>query len=346
MRVGGVQTVVVDLANGQSRRGHSVGIAADDGELWNEVDSDVVRLEGIRSGRGLGLVNARRALASQDWDIVHTHQRGVSTAVWLARKGLDVRHVEHVHSLFLPTSHARVSFKGEVLISCGPAVTRMLNEAYGRPSELIHTVLNGVADHGRRARAASRRPGSVVLTNIARVTDVKDPERFLRIVGRLREAGLNAVGRWVGGGEMLDHMRREVVRLGMTHAMEFVGPQRPATAWLEDTDIFLSTSRREGLPLSLVEACAAGLPLVAPNVGSISAIVRDGENGSLYDVALPDDAVAETVLDLAGRIEDLATLGQRSREIYEQDFSLGRVLDEVDAVYEQLVGHAKSAAAR
>lgn len=346
MRVGGVQTVVADLANGQSRRGHRVGIAADDGELWNDVDADVARLDGIRFGRGFGLLKARRALASQGWDIVHTHQRGVSTAVWLARQGLAVRHVEHVHSLFLPASHARVSFRGEVLISCGPAVTRMLREGYGRPSEIIHTVLNGVADHGRRARTGSKRPGSVVLTNIARVTDVKDPERFLRIIGRLREAGLDAVGRWVGGGELLDHMRQEVVRLGMTHAMQFVGPQRPAATWLEDTDIFLSTSRSEGLPLSLVEACAAGLPLVAPNVGSIPSIVRDGENGRLYDVALADETVAETVLDVARRMEASGAFGQRSREIYEDHFSLDRVLDEVDVVYERVVGHAQATSAR
>lgn len=341
LRVGGVQTVVVDLANGQSRRGYSVGIAADDGDLWNDVDAAVTRLEGIRSDRRLGLLNARRALTSQRWDVVHTHQRGVSTAVWLARKGLPVRHVEHVHSLFLPATHPRVSFRGEALISCGPAVTRMLSEGYGRPSEIIHTVLNGVADHGHRARAGGRPPGPVVLTNIARVTDVKNPERFVRIVGRLREAGLDAVGRWVGGGELLDHMRREVARLGMGSAVEFVGPQRPAAIWLEDTDIFLSTSRSEGLPLSLVEACAAGLPLVAPDVGSISAIVRNGENGRLYDPALPDEGVAETVLEVARRLEGLPLLGQRSRKIYENHFSLDRVLDEVDLVYERIADSAR-----
>ena len=344
LRVGGVQTVVVDLANGQSRRGHTVGIAAGDGELWKDVDAAVARVEPIRSGRGPAIVKARRALVSQRWDVVHTHQRGVSTVVWLVRKGLPLRHVEHVHSVFLPVSHPRVSFRGEALISCGPAVTRMLTEDYGKPVADIHTVLNGVADHGHRARVPERRSGPLVLMNVARVTEVKDPARFVRIVGRLREAGLDVVGRWVGGGELLDHMRHEAAELGLASAIEFVGPQRPAAGWLEDADIFLSTSRVEGLPLSLLEACAAGLPVIAPDVGSVSAIVSEGQNGRLYDPTLPDELVAQIVLEVAR--QDLTTLGRRSREIYDKSFSLDRVLDEVDLVYEQMVNLPKAIAVR
>ncbi|MFW3172538.1 glycosyltransferase [Geodermatophilus sp. CPCC 206100] len=339
LELGGSQLVLVDLANEQVARGHSVAVAAGPGELWTELHPDIERFD--LPGRHLPLPRAllaiRPLLRHRPWSVVHTHQRGVSAATWLARGRRPLAHVEHVHAIFTPASRRFLSFRGQALIAVGGGVASMLIDEYKRPSGRVFVVRNGVRDHGFR-RSRGTPPGDALnLLNIARVDENKNPARFVEIVQELCEQGVPARGRWIGDGPLLGHARGLVARKGLEARVRFTGADRHAVAALAECDLFLLTSRQEGLPLSVIEACAAGVPVAAPDVGSLRDVVTAGQNGWLYGADESPRGIAAIISSAWRERTTLETLGARSREVYERGFRIDRVANEVQHVYDALL---------
>lgn len=110
---------------------------------------------------------------------------------------------------------------------------------------------------------------------------------------------------------------------------------------LQAADIFVNTSRREGLPLSIMEAMATGLPIVAYNIRGCSDLVADGVTGFL---AAPRDvrAAADRVSLLADDVERRKTMGQAGRRRIQELFSLERVVPQMKRIYEEELGRGES----
>jgi glycosyltransferase involved in cell wall biosynthesis len=339
LAVGGSQLVLAELANSQAAAGHQVAVAAGAGDLWAELDRSIVRYQhpGGRLSRRELLPSVRCLLVAQSWDVVHTHQRGVSTAVWLTRRGTYLAHVEHVHSVFPTRSFRRTSFRGDALIACGSAVARMLVDDYGRPPSRVHTIPNGVRDHGVRRKPRPADDGVLRVLNIGRVDQVKDPERFVRVLAELAGQAVEFRAKWIGDGSLLAPARRLVHEAGLSGVVEFPGGRRPAVDALADTDIFFLTSAKEGLPLSVIEAGAAGCAVVAPNVGSMTDVIRHGHNGWLYSPGARPPEVADLLAEVASGPEILNRTGTHAREVFERDFEFARVYRDIEEVYRQLV---------
>lgn len=121
------------------------------------------------------------------------------------------------------------------------------------------------------------------------------------------------------------------------HGVRWIGRQDDIPALLARSHIACLPSYREGLPLSLIEAAAAGLPLIAADVPGCREICRHGENGLLHVVRDPA-SLAEAVERLARDPELRARFGARSRELAEQIFSKEAVVRGTFAVYRGLLG--------
>jgi glycosyltransferase involved in cell wall biosynthesis len=336
LSVGGSQLVLTQLANSQVASGHHVAVAAGSGELWSELSAGITRYEhsGGRLRRSQLIPHIRRLLLARPWDIVHTHQRGVSTAVWLTRHGHSLRHVEHVHNVFSRRSWDHVSFRGDALIACGSAVARMLVEDYGRAPSRVHTIPNGIQDHG--VRRSSRNSGPLRIVNIARVDEVKDPVRFIRTVDAVWRGGQDVRATWIGDGNLLGSCRRLVDESGLSGVVDFPGGRRPAVNALAEADVVFLTSLHEGLPLSVIEAGAAACAVVAPDVGSLTDVIEHGHNGWLYRPSAPPEEIAILFRDVGTRPEELDKAGMHAREVYERAFEFSRVSAQVEDVYSRL----------
>lgn len=139
---------------------------------------------------------------------------------------------------------------------------------------------------------------------IGRFSEEKDPLRFVDILNELASRGLDVDAAMVGAGPLDDAVRRALARTGLAERVVVTG-------WLDDpiefyrrSRVFVLTSRREGLPLTLVEAMAMGVVPVVPAVGSVTDAARDGHNA----VVVPDrrpttyaDAIAPLCADEAAR---------------------------------------------
>jgi glycosyltransferase involved in cell wall biosynthesis len=178
-------------------------------------------------------------------------------------------------------------------------------------------IRNGVALDGPRAHPTGARPAT--LLSVGRLREPKD---FLTLVRAM--AGLepgSARLRIAGDGPDRAAIAAEVARLGLD--VELLGTRTDVPALLAEADVFVLASHSEGLPMSVLEAMAAGLPVVASAVGGVPELVLDGETGALVP---PGDsaALAGALARLTADPELRERLGQAGRRRVELEFSLER----------------------
>jgi glycosyltransferase involved in cell wall biosynthesis len=190
------------------------------------------------------------------------------------------------------------------------------------PRGKAHVVPNGirlnefqvrsVTPHERLRQVLGLAEGAFVVGNVARLNPVKDHATLLRAFARVLENVGHAVLVVVGGGGLYDDLVALAKRLGISEKVRFLGDREDVKELLPGFDLFALSSTTEGYSISLVEACAAGLPVVATDVGGNSEIIRAGVNGLL--VAPGDgESLAAAVVRLARDAELRDTMGQAGR---------------------------------
>ena len=168
------------------------------------------------------------------------------------------------------------------------------------------------------------------------MTPQKDPETWLAVASRLAAARPDVRFVWVWGGEQEQHVRQRARELGLEGRLDFAGYREDARQLLGAFDVFLLTSRFEGLPYTPIEALASGTPVVATDVVGTRDVVRHGETGLLAppgDVDALAGRVARLLDDgrLAGRLAGAGRADVRKR------FSLQAMVTRTAALYESLL---------
>lgn len=172
----------------------------------------------------------------------------------------------------------------------------------------------------------------VMVSCVAELTESKDHHFLLQAWQKLAKHGNPARLFLVGGGKLRVALQKKVETEKIT-GVHFLGHRRDVPQILSETDIFVLVSKREGLPKSVMEAMAAGKPVIATNIRGNRDLVEDGRTGLLVeqgDVAGLADALEKLISDR--RLQE--ALGASGREKIE-DYSLGKVSAEMAAVYKR-----------
>jgi glycosyltransferase involved in cell wall biosynthesis len=151
------------------------------------------------------------------------------------------------------------------------------------------------------------------------------PKDYTTLVAGLASVGTDYRATLVGEGPERAAVAAEARRLAAGR-VQLVGARRDIRELLASADLFVLSSRSEGLPISVLEAMAAGLPVVATDVGGLSELVVDGETGILVPAADPK-ALAEAVERLLLDPELRRRFGTASRRRAERRFDLPRFRD-------------------
>lgn len=150
-----------------------------------------------------------------------------------------------------------------------------------------------------------------------------------RILGQYPDAQLTLAG----DGTCRDTLTTLVHDLGVAERVRFLGHRDDVPALLEEADVFVLPSRSEAFPNSIMEAMAAGVAVVASDVGGIPELVRDGKTGRLVppgDV----DALSSALLDLLGNPRKLEEFGRAGRRTVEETYSFDRMVDQFQTLYD------------
>lgn len=136
----------------------------------------------------------------------------------------------------------------------------------------------------------------------------------------------------VGNGESEQKLKKAVDELMLQDKVSFLGFRRDVPELLTASDVFILTSRREGLPKAVLEAMAVGLPIIATDVRGNRDLVKSGENGYL----VPVDDVEQTAIAIERLIdsEDLRrSMGEKSKQLVNQ-YDLQNIIPQMEEIYD------------
>jgi glycosyltransferase involved in cell wall biosynthesis len=309
----------------------------------------------IRPGRDLRvLVTLVRIFRQLQPDIVHTHTAKAGTlgrlAAWLA--GVPVKiHTFHGHVLdgYFSPAVTRMFVEAERtlarmtdrLVTVSPRLrTQLLAMGIGRP-EQVEVVPLGL-DLARFERARPESPtlrpslglsvGTPLLGIVGRLVPIKDHDTLFQTMARLQPNGPPAHLVVVGDGEERPRLEGLAGRLGLGDRIHFLGWRADLETILKELDVVICASRNEGTPVALIEAMAAGVPVLSTDVGGVADLLAHGETGWLVP---PGDSpsMARAIQHLLGDEALRARLAAAGRAVALERHGVEGLIRRVEALY-------------
>ena len=373
LNVGGPALHVTYLARGLAERGYETTLVAGDvarGEasmafVAEQAGVEIVTLPGLSRELSpvrdaLAAFRLARLIRKLRPDVVHTHTakagavgRTAALLAWPRRP--VVVHTFHGHVLrgyfgtggtlvfrAIETLLARASDR---LIAVSPEVRDELVALHVAPRERFSVVRLGIeleprvhfeGDPAEVRRRHGIPEGKFVVGWFGRMTAVKRTDDLLTMLAGVRERGVDALLLLVGDGDDRERLEQRAHDLGLARSCLFLGYQEDVAPWYAICDAVVLTSASEGTPVTIIEALAAGRPVVATKVGGVPDVVDEGETGFLVR---PHDthALAERLEILAGDPVRRRTMGDLGRARMLERYAVERLVDDVDALYRELL---------
>lgn len=186
---------------------------------------------------------------------------------------------------------------------------------------------------GPRSRESRLTKGPWVVGIVARLTEEKRHcdlfQAFAEVVRTFNDAKLLIVG----DGEKRKELEALTKEKGLLDKVEFAGFQEDVLPYLERMDLFVLPSRTEGTPLTIFEAMARELPIVATNVGGIPDIVQHNETGLVVEPGRPSE-LARAISRMLSNPEKMRAMGRKARERVLRDFHPDNFIRKHEALYE------------
>ena len=367
---GGMERILVSLINATSDRyRHAVITLAGFGALRGEIESNVTACVSLEKKPGKDwwcYFRLWRALRTLKPDLVQTYNIGtldLAPVVKLAGVRRQI-HAEHGRDATDPKGESpkyrRMRRWTAPLIDRYVAVSADLqnwltDRAGIRPSKVVY-IANGidaaafnvprVASEPRNLLADFAPPGSVLIGHVARLDMVKDQAGLISAFKFLCEEAGHPHCRLiiVGEGAQREALERQIVQLGLVETVRLLGNRNDVAELLAECDVFVLSSIAEGMPVTLMEAMAAGLPVVATQVGGVASVVEDGVTGTLVragDPRIMAAALSSYVADETRRRQH----GAAGRARVAAHFSLSAMIAGYVALYDELLGRRVSVAA-
>jgi glycosyltransferase involved in cell wall biosynthesis len=231
-------------------------------------------------------------------------------------------------------------------VAVGEQVRHSLRELYG--AEPAATIPNGIDSNAFRRPGARQQwrqengfaEGDFLIASVARLEPQKNPLGLIESFAQAFGAQAFDDARWrlllAGDGSLREAAREHSARLGVAGRVHFLGVRAEVAEMLAACDLFALSSRWEGSPLAVMEAMAAGLPVVATAVGGVPELVADGETGLLVPPG-EERSFAAALASLArdpGRRHEMGTAALRRAAA----FSVDAMVASYAGLFERLAG--------
>jgi glycosyltransferase involved in cell wall biosynthesis len=199
-------------------------------------------------------------------------------------------------------------------------------------------IYNGISEgHGNKAglRKTLGIPEEMpVIVFTARLAEPKMPQFAITVADRLNRIGIQFILLIIGDGPMMSECKSLIDKLGLKDQVMLLGKRDNARALLQEADIFCLFSKWEGLPISILEAMFAGLPVVAIGVGGVPELVAHGSTGYLLNSFDSDEAAC--FLSCLIQDKDVRLrMGSAGREAASTKFKLDTMIEQYRQLYEQ-----------
>ncbi len=350
LEVGGLERIAVDLALAQRAAGHFTAMYClhGAGPLSSELERagiPVVPFHKERHSKAAAVWSMARQLRRHRADVIHGHNPGVhhfaAVAAWLAHVPVCVS-TRHSATSSTGAPYQERYFRwvqpltSHVVFDCD-YVRRQLEPRLNYPAAKYSIIVNGIALEKFLAHPAC--PGAVRprirFGTVGRLVPAKGHavliEAFAQIAPRLPEATLQIFGY----GPLEDDLRAQIRRLGMEPRIKLEGRTDDAARVFASLDVFVFSSVNEGLPLVVLEAMAAGLPIVSTRVGGVPDVAPEKLFPWFCTPGNPAE-LADSMLR-AAESPHLAVIGAEARRLATANYGLDHMTGQYEALYRSLL---------
>ena len=346
MEIGGAERVALSLAKRLPQEGFETELwsVALPGSICEQAELDGVKWRSLADRVKNGIRALAQLLRSERIDLLHSHGKrahfiGAPAARLTGTIYVHTRHAsgetnvnwrtrltEHA---IAPLTHIYIAVSEDVQKRAARYRRIVAHRSMIIPNGIDTDLFHPTGD-AERATSETLRIGCV-----ARLSEEKRHEDLLAAAASLKRQGLDFRLILVGEGPLRADLERQVRTLGLSDCVEILGTRNDIADLMRGFDLFALSSRCEGLPLTVLEAMATGLPVVATDVGSLGKVIREGETGFLVPPGVPE-ALADAI-QRAANADFRKTAAGAARRVVEEQFSLRKMTDAHAALFKRLL---------
>ena len=364
MNVGGPAVIVAELMRGLDKdRFEEILVtgfcAQDEADYLDEMATDIpaTRIQGLgRSVSVLGDFKSFFALLRMirrfQPDVIHTHTakagvlgRIAGLIAYPRAKRVHTFHGHLLHGYFPPLKTKLVILIEKFLATISTALIAIGNQVksdllaagIGKPKQ-YSVIFPGLEELNIQSKASERielglEADEIYVVFVGRLTQVKRPDRLIEIARHLKENHPKVELLIAGAGEKFAEIQEVANQESLP--MIFLGWRNDIGRILSASDIAILCSDNEGIPLTLIQASQAGLPIISTNVGSVYDIVIDGETGLLTETNT--QSIIQAVDELISNPSKIAQFGLVGKARAESHFSLKGMIQAHEELYSQVI---------
>ncbi len=353
LNTGGISSYLLTLSRGLVKAGHRVVIVSSGGNLVSDLQPmgiEHITLN-IRTKSELdyriyfALGKLNRIIRQHDIDIIHAQTRITQVMAACLSRITGRPYLSTCHGFFKPRWPRRIfPCWGRAVIAISDAVQDHLIKDFKMEPKRVSLIRNGIdleqfplvtAQLREKQRRHFGLGDTPVIGIIARISEVKGQDILITAMKKIVSVFPHARLMIVGEGGFQRPLEALVESLGLKENVRFYSIVNKTADMLSLYDIFVLPSRQEGLGLSVMEAQASGLPVVASKVGGLPSLIEDGRTGLLVP---PENAnlLAEAILFLLRNKTKAQEMGQRAREFIQKEFSSDRMVEQTAELYDRI----------
>jgi len=280
--------------------------------------------------------------------LLHAHfatDATVSARAFAAELGVPFTFTAHGYDIYFqaPEDFHERAIAAAAMVTVSEANRRHFTNTFDVSPDHIHVIPNGVdTDFFQPAPDSGLQGQPPVIVCVARYVRVKNLPILLEACAMLRERGIEFRCVLIGDGASRSELETMRHLLALDRIVEMTGAleRNEVLRWWQRASVAALSSDSEGIPVSLMEAAACGVPAVATLVGGIPEFVEDGDTGLLVpprDAASMADALAQLLCDPRRAIG----MGRAARRRVKNQFSLKPQVDQLLTVWQNVLQHPK-----
>ncbi|MDZ4683676.1 MAG: GT4 family glycosyltransferase PelF [Planctomycetaceae bacterium] len=343
LKTGGLERILADLA-----RHHSPEVCQPTFIAIREVGrfADEIRGHGcvVHQLQPAGRIGQIREMArlfrEEQIDIVHTHNTYPHLYASVAARWAGVpvviqtRHGQRAgHGWKSRVSYRWAAHLVDRVVAVSEDAARLCVDVDGLPTRKVQRIWNGIDLDQFEYSGPATKPVAIA---VARLSAEKDFPTLLRAMALASQQMPDLQLQIVGEGPERTKLESLTRELGLTSRVEFLGERRDVPELLKQAGFFVTASLTEGISLTLLEAMAVGLPVVATDVGGNPEIVEDNITGLLAPAGQPD-ALAAAMVNMARNSSSWPTMGRAGRDRVCEWFDVRRMAADYEALYVELM---------
>lgn len=355
VNTGGITSYILTLGEALVKSGHQVIVASSGGDCELILQGVGIRhfkvnirtKSELHPKLWLSSGPLKRLISKEKVDIIHAQTRVTQVLGSFLSRATGVPMITTCHGFFRPRWFRRTfPCWGHAVIAISKPVAKHLNSDFGVPESKIRLIANGIdlnrfiMTNEKRRQAARQvlKIGDFPLIGIiARLSDVKGIDVLIKAMPIILKKAPSAKLLIAGEGPEEAELKKLAEDLSLTAHVYFKSTINKTHELLPAFDVFAMPSLMEGLGLSVMEAQACGIPVVASRIGGLIDLIEDGKSGYLVPSNDPS-ALAEKITEALSNPQRSKAMAEQARSNIEQHFSAQNMLQQTLGVYEQYSG--------